>query len=58
MALAFTPLAILPNYGKCTCIPTFELSNAVQLFVPREKKAVAVSGIPYCPEIPSVILYS
>ena len=38
MPLTFAPLAILPNYGKCT---TFKLSNAVQLLAktaPRERK--------------------
>ena len=32
MALAFSPLAILPNNGRCACIYlTLELSNNVQL---------------------------
>ena len=45
-ALAFAPLAILPNDGKC---PTFD---AVPLLATCSwiAKAVAVAGNPYCPE--------
>ena len=58
MPLAFALLAILLNYDKCACIPTFELSNAVQLLAktaPRERKLglcpvnyPLLSGNPLC----------
>ena len=63
MPLAFAPgpLVIRLNYGECACIPlpTFELSNAVQLLAktaPRERKQGPYPEIPCCPEIPSVTL--
>ena len=58
MPLAFAPLAVLLNYGKCTCISYLRTFQRCAKTAPRERKLGLCPETPCCTETPSVTLPS